>query len=78
MEVKKSVFVVSDQDHINWPVQSRSLNFVFKKKGDCTAHEAKTKVLISCAATAQLLCVFVLAFTKKGFLMVRLIYVGKQ
>ena len=31
---------------------------------DCTIHEAKTKALISCAVTAQLICVFVFAYAK--------------
>ena len=39
--------------------QDRSLKF--KLKGICTIHVAKTKSLISCAVTAQLICVFVFA-----------------
>ena len=38
-------------------VESR--NFGLRKKRDCTIHVAKTKVLISCAVTAQLICAFV-------------------
>ena len=36
-------------------------NFGFKKKRNCTIPVAKTKVLISCAVTAQLICAFVFA-----------------
>ena len=32
-----------------------------------TIHVAKTKVLISCAVTAQLICAFVLAYAKSRF-----------
>ena len=32
---------------------------------DCTILIAKTKALISCAVTAQLICVFVFAYAKK-------------
>ena len=35
--------------------------FGFKKKRDCSILAARTKVLISCAVTAQLICVFVFA-----------------
>ena len=42
-------------------------NFGFKKKRDCTFDEAKTKALISCAATAQLICAFVFAYAKIRF-----------
>ena len=39
----------------------------------CTIHVAKTKALISCAVTAQLICVFVFAnMQKAGFLITRL------
>ena len=36
-------------------------NFGFKKKRDCTIFVAKTKALISCAVTAQLIYAFVFA-----------------
>ena len=40
---------------------------------DRTICVAKTKALISCAVTAQLICVFVYAYAKKnGFLTTRL------
>ena len=41
----------------------------------CTIYVAKTKVLICCAVTAQLICNFVFAYAKAGFLMRRLISV---
>ena len=34
---------------------------------DCTFRIAKTKALISCAFTAQLICVFVFAYSKSLF-----------
>ena len=34
---------------------------------DCTIHVAKTKALISCTVTAQLICVFVYAYAKSQF-----------
>ena len=34
---------------------------------DCAIRVAKTKALISCAVTAQLICVFVFANTKSWF-----------
>ena len=43
-----------------------SRNFAFNKKKDCTICKGKTKVLISCAVTAQLICIFVLAKEKPG------------
>ena len=44
-------------------------NFGYKKKRDCTISisVAKTKALISCAVTAQLICVFIFAYVKKQF-----------
>ena len=36
-------------------------NFGFRKKSDCTIYVAKTKALISCTVTAQLICAFVFA-----------------
>ena len=38
------------------------------KKSNCTIREAKTKALISCAVTAQLICAFVFAYAKSVFL----------
>ena len=34
---------------------------------DCTTRVAKTKALISCAVTAQLICVSVIAYAKSRF-----------
>ena len=39
-----------------------ALNCGFMKKRDCTIRVAKTKMLISCTVTAQLLCIFVFAY----------------
>ena len=36
-------------------------------KRDCTIYVAKTKVLISCAMTGQLICVFVFACARSRF-----------
>ena len=45
---------------------------------DCTIRVVRTKALISFAVTAKvtakLICVFVFAYAKTGFLMTRLIY----
>ena len=40
---------------------ARGLKFGFRKQKDCTIYVAKTKALISCAVTAQLIWVFVFA-----------------
>ena len=42
-------------------------DFGFRKKRDCTIYVAKTKALISCAVTAQLICVFVFAYASQVF-----------
>ena len=36
-----------------------AINYGFEKRRDCTFLVAKTKALICCAVTAQLICVFV-------------------
>ena len=36
-------------------------------KRDCTIHVVKTKALISCAVTAQLICIFVFAYANCWF-----------
>ena len=41
--------------------------YVVRKKKDCTIHVAKTKMLISCLVTAQLICVFDFANEKSRF-----------
>ena len=42
-------------------------NFGFRKKRNCTIHVAKTKVLISFAVTAKLICTFVFAYANSWF-----------
>ena len=37
------------------------------KKRICTIYVPKTKALVSCAVTVQLICAFVLAYTKSRF-----------
>ena len=44
-----------------------ALYFGFGKKMDCTICVTKTKTLISCAVTAQLICTFVFAYAKSRF-----------
>ena len=46
---------------------ARGLNFGFRKKRDCAICVEKTKALISCAVTAQLICVFVFAYAESRF-----------
>ena len=50
---------------------TRGLKLGFRKKRDCTTYVAKTKVLISCVVTVQLICIFIFAYV--GFLMMALI-----
>ena len=40
----------------------RGLKFGIKERRDCIIYVAKTKVLIGCAVTGQLICVFVFAY----------------
>ena len=47
-------------------------NFRFRKKRVCTMCEAKTKILISCAATAQSIHVY-FCISKKQVFMMRLV-----
>ena len=51
-----------------------ALNFGFRQKMDCTICVTKTKTLISCAVTAQLICAFVFAYAKADFLTTQLIF----
>ena len=44
------------------PSHEETNNLAGFKKWDCTICVAKTKTLISCAVTAQLICVFVFAY----------------
>ena len=55
------------------PGLTEAWNFAFRKKRDCTICVAKTKALVSCAVTAQLICAIVFAYAKSGFLMRRLL-----
>ena len=54
-------------------------NFEFRKKrysnSTTCIDVANTKVLISCAVTAQLICAFVFTYVKTGFLMTQLLNV---
>ena len=50
--------------HIRW---LEACSFIFRKKRDCAIRVAKTKALISCTVTAQLICVFVFAYVKSRF-----------
>ena len=49
-----------------WLYSHETLNFGFRKK-DCTICVAKTKGMISCAVTAQLICIFVFRICKTPF-----------
>ena len=44
-----------------------ALNFTFRKQRNCTIYVVKTKALISCTVTAQLICIFVFAYAKSKF-----------
>ena len=70
---RKSVFMVSGQvQHKLGCIEAR--NFGSRKYRDCSIHIEKVIVLINCAFTAQLICAFVFANAKAGFLMTWLIY----
>ena len=68
--MRKPAIWVSDQGRQNWPVQSqkqaRSLKvWILEEQGwDCPFCVAKTKMLISCAVTAHLICAVVFAYVK--------------
>ena len=53
------------------PKMARGLKFWIQKVEELP-YEAKTKALISCVVTVQLICAFVFAYAKTGFLMIRL------
>ena len=66
---RKPVFGFPTRPNTNWTVQPKKMdkeawNFGFRKLRDCTIYLVKTKVLIGCAVTVQLMCVFVFAFAK--------------
>ena len=67
--MRKPVFRVSDQVQHKPAVQPQKMarGFGFRKKRACTIYTAKTKVLVSCVATVQLICIFVFAYTKGRF-----------
>ena len=46
-----------------------ALNFGFRKQRDCTIYVVKTKALIICVVTLQLIFALVFAYDKAGFLM---------
>ena len=66
---RKPVFKVSDQADTNLAVQKQKMarGLKFREERDCTIYLAKTKTLISCVATAQLICAFVFAYAKNRF-----------
>ena len=80
--MRKPVLRVYDQVLAIQPL-TMARNSKIKKKMDCTICVAKTKALNSCAVTAQLIravtaqliCAFVFAYAKKGFLMTWLDYI---
>ena len=45
----------------------RSLNFRISDLGECTICVVKTKALISCVVTTQLICAFVFVYAKSRF-----------
>ena len=47
--------------------KAKALNFRYKKRDDTINDKGKTKMLISCAVRAQLICVFALANAKSWF-----------
>ena len=52
---------LSCDKHRRW---LEAVNFGFRKQMNCTIRAAKTKALISCAVTAQLICAFVFAYAE--------------
>ena len=65
--VRKPVLVVSDQVQHNYRKWLDALNFGFRKKMHCSISVSKTKALISCAVTVQLICTFVFAYANSRF-----------
>ena len=64
--MRKPTIWVQTRSDTNQPAQSqkqaRSLQFLIYEEEGCTIRVAKTKALISCAVTAQLICGFVFAY----------------
>ena len=65
--MRKQVFGVSDQVGHKPDCAATEDCFGFWKKRDCTICVAKTKALIRCAVTAQLICGFVFTYAKSRF-----------
>ena len=65
--MRKPVFGVSDQVGHKPDCAATEDGFGFRKKRDCTICVAKTKALIRCAVTTQLICGFVLTYAKSQF-----------
>ena len=65
---------VSDQVQHKLGWTTAEDGFRLKEKRDRTIYVAKTKALINCVVTAQLICAIVSAYAKKDFLMTWLIY----
>ena len=61
---RKPVFGVSNEVRHNPASQPQKMARDFSKQRDCTTYIVKTKALISCEATAQLICTFVFADAK--------------
>ena len=62
--LEKTVFGFLTRSDTNLVVQLEAGNFGFRQKRDHNIHEVKTKTLISCAVTAQLLCAFLFTYAK--------------
>ena len=64
-EMLSSNFGFPTMSDTNRAIQSQkmAINFLFMKLRECTINVAKTKVLLRCTITAQLICVFVFAYT---------------
>ena len=59
---------MSDTKRIEQPLKiARGMKFGLRKWRNCTFYVAKTKALISCAVTEQLICAFVFAYAKSSF-----------
>ena len=65
--MRKRVFRVSTRSDTNQSVQAQKEILDLESKENCTIRVAKTKVLISFAVTAKLICVFVFAYAKCWF-----------
>ena len=65
--MRKPVFGVSDQVGYKPDCAATEDGFRFSKKRDCTICVAKTKALIRCAVTVQLIRGFVFTYAKSRF-----------